>query len=133
MKIKIIKSNDSNAFLLFIVDWWKTHNKSFPSPGAQLNCLGNELLAILSILLTTNMPLQFLFLSLVHSLMTSFFLTKKLTYHKTQGVWDVHESQILYWCCGDQPEFLKAADTQTHACATFSTNCAKFWILNVKL
>ena len=30
-------------------------------------------------------------------------------------------------------EFLKAADTQTHVCATFSTNCAKFWILNVKL
>ena len=29
-------------------------------------------------------------------------------------------------------EFLKVADTQTHVCATFSTNCAKIWILNCK-
>ena len=30
-------------------------------------------------------------------------------------------------------EFLKVADTQTHACAQISTNCSKFWLLNAKL
>ena len=31
------------------------------------------------------------------------------------------------------PEFLKAAATQTHVCAKFSTTCAKYWFLNAKL
>ena len=31
------------------------------------------------------------------------------------------------------PEFLKAADTQTHVCAIIFTTCSKFWLLNAKM
>ena len=34
---------------------------------------------------------------------------------------------------GAGADFLKAADTQTHVCAIFSTTRAKFWLLNNKL
>ena len=30
-------------------------------------------------------------------------------------------------------EFLKAADTQKHICAKYTTTCAKFWLLNTLL
>ena len=44
------------------------------------------------------------------------------------------QSEIVSWMSGlhhvSDAEFLKAADTETHVCAKFSTTWEKFWLLN---